>query len=969
MPLAKRLLLLILVLTLASLTLLFLTPFIVADGIRLFVLWHGNKQGVKIALGQIEAPLFRPVVIHRIHITSVKPCAFHLSLRARKATLDLNLRALFSRSGRRVMHGLAIENLQGEVRRVSLSETSSCHFDWDFLQQLLPDNLGLTNLDLQVMNGETEVVLRGVDLNASEIESGRFTAKQIRIAAPLIRKSFSDLRGATSWGNDRLTLGALSLAPDLDIETIIADFSRLKERRLAFELNLDAFGGKLRSSLASENRPRGIIWNVAGAGAGISLAQMSAALGLTEFAGGSVHALKFTFRGDPRNLSRATATIWAEVTGFTWRDRTAETIMLGASLHNRAVNVEQFYVKQRNNDFTLSGEYLLPENSANWLNPNFRADISASINDLGDFARLFGAPPNNFSGSLSVTGTMNGRDRNIGGHLMVDGKSLHLFKAPVETLRARLNLRGAQLIIEALEARRGDDFVRGRGEVDLASEHSYSGNLAASFAKMANYSTLAPTRWQAVQPEGSFSFEWKGHGKATQHSGDLRIQAQEVRVLQNFGVLPFDVRLDASYSPQNIFFREFQLSNAQALCNAFITLSPNYVQLQTVYFALNGTSKLHGNVFIPLAFNRWRQGGTFLDALDQNQNFGVDLTLDPIDLRQLDTALRGQADFSGSLDGRFELYGPLRSLQSRFEAHLGQFAYKKPLPFSVDLLARTASSSLNVTVEATASGSSHCKMEAILPLNLDRPNAANGNLFALDQPFSAKLDFPAVLLPRLPDYLIGWTYHSGILSGNLVASETLRHPRVVGDAQLINGRFVESYGAMTGLSGHLKFKGASASLEFANIELANGRLPIHGSLDFTNSSGLVAKLTPEITLSTLIDLESDQCVSGVNFFVTSGSSPPVRFHNAFTEVHQIELRGGISSGPWSLILMANGGGPSPAAQLDLRQTFQLCKSNGKYLQFGLATTQRFELGREALRILDGRRIPRPLSVTSPSESP
>ena len=115
--------------------------------------------------------------------------------------------------------------------------------------------------------------------------------------------------------------------------------------------------------------------------------------------------------------------------------------MIGASLYNRQVQVEQLFVKQRNNQFTLSGESALPQKWSDWLNPDFHGDISASIKDLGDFARLFGARPSDFAGKIDIAGNVNARERKLGGQLSASGNSLILFRAPCESLSVKLSLK------------------------------------------------------------------------------------------------------------------------------------------------------------------------------------------------------------------------------------------------------------------------------------------------------------------------------------------------------------------------------------------------------------------------------------------------------------------------------------------------------------------------------------------------
>ena len=69
----------------------------------------------------------------------------------------------------------------------------------------------------------------------------------------------------------------------------------------------------------------------------ISLEQTSEAFGFADRVKGLLHAGNFTFRGNLAEPDRVTASLWSELTDLTWRDRTAEAIMLGAALYNRKI--------------------------------------------------------------------------------------------------------------------------------------------------------------------------------------------------------------------------------------------------------------------------------------------------------------------------------------------------------------------------------------------------------------------------------------------------------------------------------------------------------------------------------------------------------------------------------------------------------------------------------------------------------
>src|SRR5438309_214872 len=220
---------------------------------------------------------------------------------------------------------------------------------------------------------------------------------------------------------------------------------------------------------------------------GGSLAQTSDAFGFADRVDGLIHAANVTFRGNLAEPDRVTASLWSELTGPTWRTRTAEAIMLGAAVYNRKIQLQQLYIRQKTNQFTLSGEAAFPTTSSGWLSPDFRGNISASINQLGDFAALFGANPDDFAGKISVEGAMDTRDRKVGGRLSVEGASLTFFQMGVDSLTAELNLTATVLEVEQLEITRKNDSLTGQGKIEMSHENNYSGTLDARADNLLDY--------------------------------------------------------------------------------------------------------------------------------------------------------------------------------------------------------------------------------------------------------------------------------------------------------------------------------------------------------------------------------------------------------------------------------------------------------------------------------------------------
>jgi len=485
-----RLLLGALFVLLAVLIVIWFTPFAVSNGIRLWVWWNARQEGLIVKIDKIDAPFLRPVTLRGLNITSTSDNAFRIELTATQASAALNLKSIMLRRGGRAIRSVSIQQLRGQLRHSNPAGRAITQRGWRTMQTLLPQNLTIDSAEVRVEDGPTVMLLRNAFLSGSEIEAGRFYADEVMIASPWFRQTFSQLRGATNWQGNRLTVAALRLTRGFDLQSITVDLSRIEKQRIGLEFDVDAFGGKLRASTSHEWRSPHFNWKIAGSATDVSLAQTSEALGFTDRVDGLLHACNFSFRGNPGEPARATASLWTELTGLTWRDRTAEAIMLGAALYNRQIQLQQLYIKQKTNQLTLSGEASFPSNSSNWLSPDFRGDISASINHLGDFASLFGADPGAFAGEIAIEGAMNARDRKIGGNITASGTSLRFFKASVDALNAKLNLKATELELEQFEINRKSDFVRAQGKIDLSHDHSYSGMLNATIGNLAEYLSL-----------------------------------------------------------------------------------------------------------------------------------------------------------------------------------------------------------------------------------------------------------------------------------------------------------------------------------------------------------------------------------------------------------------------------------------------------------------------------------------------
>ncbi len=740
MPLRNRVVLSILLLLLIVVLTIALAPFVVSNGVRLWVWWFARQEGFVASIDKVEAPFLRPIVIRQLRLKSVRDDALRVDVTATDARLSLDLKHILLRTGGHNVRNLSVRELHAELHRSNPTVQELSERGWATLHRLLPQNFSIAKLDTRVENGPTLILLRNASLSANETEPGRFTATELMIASPWVRQTFSQLRGATHWETNRLTVAGITLTHGLDLEWATVDLSHVGNERLGLQFDVDAFGGKLRGNISHEWHSRYFNWKIAGGAADLSLAQISEALGFADRVNGVLHAGNFTFRGNLAEPDRATASLWCELTGLTWRDRTAEAIMLGAALYNRKIELQQLYIRQKSNQFTLSGEAALPANSSEWLRPDFRGNISASINQLGEFLALFGANPADFAGKISVEGSMDTRGRKVGGHLALQGASMTFFNSAVDGLGAKLNLKATELEIEELDLTRKNDCLSGQGKIDLSPEHNYSGTLDARTDDLRDY--LPNLR-----------------GSPGQRSHEIPVEVQA-------------------------------------------TINSSQWETHSVIH-LPGSSPI-----------------TFM------ANFAL----------------------------------PIGTSWSAFQM----------------------------------------------------------------SPVEVSVDFPAIFLAAAPWFFHPEIFQDGILSGKISLSETLQHPRILGDLQLINGKLSSSSGSffnLTEASSRIIFDGKRASVEFLNVATKDVELALRGEIDFEETKDVLVRITGATPLFDVMSRPID-CVNKIEIIPVALTLAP-----AATE---LEFRGGLSEPDWSVSLKEQNAiqlfSSSPAE--NTTRTFPLCLQTG-----------------------------------------
>jgi hypothetical protein len=236
---------------------------------------------------------------------------------------------------------------------------------------------------------------------------------------------------------------------------------------------------------------------------------------------------------------------------------------------------------------------------------------------------------------------------------------------------------------------------------------------------------------------------------------------------------------------------------------------------------------------------------------------------------------------SGQVSARIQLSGTPASLQANNEIHLRDFVLDASPGLTADVEIRLALGMANLKANALARGSDPIRIEGSLPLKLEKRDTEYA--FSSDGPLSATLNFPAIILAKLPRYLSPAVFTRGILSGNISIADSVQHPLITGGANLVDGQFLR--GSM--LSAGVNFKGRNAMIDFVHLrETPALDVSAKGELNFSDLDNARLRVFPTGTVFATT-LATEDCVSSIEFFAgTPGILPS-------SQIQEIAVSGSV----------------------------------------------------------------------------
>ena len=545
------------------------------------------------------------------------------------------------------------------------------HSFGDALEWPVPARIDLEVAEAGVRSVDWDIQFGGVKAVLSTLAPGEFKAAKLDCRVKSWSKSFRDLGCKAALVAGRLQLGDLELSKGVKLSSFAVGLSDVVHGRIELEMHSQAFGGEIRVQAQADPANEKAPFDASGTFSALSMAPLAAFLG-TDAAGGVLEQGKFSFRGEPSNPSASASSLRLEAKNFQWESRQWDSLVLGATLVDRRIQIPEFSLRQGQNQLVLNGEMQWPGGTAPWWKADFGMNVSARIDNLTELSALLLPEFKYAAGALTVDGAIRSQAGTLGGALILTGNKLTWRKAPIDEFNAAIKLQGADVQVLNIDLARGADLLRGKGVFRIGEKWSYEGELRGGVSDLSKYASLLEPQLTDGAYGGGVQLEWTGKGAPSGHEGRLQCQFRGMHPLVDSPrwSQPLSGEFSGTYTGGRVSLDQLVIGDEKVKLETRLAVSDGTVTFSDLVFNQGNQPAAKGTLTFP---SRILQGWpnisdeASISAADPVQ---VSLQLDGLDLAALGRLPGMPASMVGKLDGKWETSGLLGDWQGAGEMRL-----------------------------------------------------------------------------------------------------------------------------------------------------------------------------------------------------------------------------------------------------------------------------------------------------------
>jgi len=498
---------------------------------------------------------------------------------------------------------------------------------------------------------------------------------------------------------------------------------------------------------------------------------------------------------------------------------------------NDVITLERSFVRRKENEFVLTGEYRLPKDFADAPTQPAKIDISLNAVQLGDYwVRESG---DKMTGPLQVSGQVEWKNGNANGQLSIFGANLRMRDLAIEFVSGQCIVANSVVYLNDLTAKLNErDHVTANAVVDLRAPFAYRGKLAANIDDLAVFKPLLRAMKNENELGGSLLVDWEGSGEAKtfRNSGTLRLILDDGR----WGSADqLQANVQADYSPDEldvpIIFIGSDKMDFQAIAHAEgDTLEITKVQLD------QGQSR-YASGFISVPFV-WRNLGSDAPVVPADGKVAINFQSENLDLKKLFEDFGMKAPASGTVNLNVNAQGTLAKLDGRADLKMRDLRsanLEKLEPASVDLVAVAHNNQLNISGNVRQAKIQPLEISANVPFDAAAVVRAHG--LPDDTPVRGKVRLPRTSVNFVRQFAPDLQQIDGDAALDVDLAGTIANPVLTGAGDItinVARSMNTTFPALTNFKGRITFAKDQLTLQQFGGELSGGKFSMSGGVRF-----------------------------------------------------------------------------------------------------------------------------------------
>jgi autotransporter translocation and assembly factor TamB len=495
------------------------------------------------------------------------------------------------------------------------------------------------------------------------------------------------------------------------------------------------------------------------------------------------------------------------------------------------VKVDRFVAVRKENTFTASGSYVLPDDLAKLRTQRATFSVSLGAIELGDYWPE--DSPNRITGPVQVSGEVTTTNGKADGQLSIYGSNLKFRSVTIPEVSAQMVIARNVVYLNDFTAKLNErDFIAGHGTFSLDRPWPYSGVLSVNVADVARLKPFLIAMGNKNEMAGSLVIDWQGNGQAAdwKNSGTLKLKLEKGRYA-NLNAL--QANIDADYSPEGLNVPTIFVGSDKMSLQASLTAKESTLEVSKIQVDQGQAKYATGYISLPFV---WKNIGTGNPLFLSDGKVLVTFQSENLDLKKLFADLGAPPLGTGLINVKLDANGTLAQVAGRLDVQMRDLhsaEYPKLEPATFDLGAELKNNQLafNGRLQQT-------KIQPVLitgNIPFDIPKMIEEKRFNEETPLTARVQMPRSSVNFLRQFLPGIVQLDGDLALDVNINGTIGKPAMSGSGDItINmARFSNpTFPALSGFHSRMTFAGDTLHFERFNGDLAGGPFSVSGQVRF-----------------------------------------------------------------------------------------------------------------------------------------